>query len=245
MRSILVLLLCLEAAFLSLVTRPPARAQTFQMRLLEGVRIDRAGEAWDVTVELQRSRPGAAPLSRRAWRDGARADRAARAAGGAAAAREPERSAQRAGSARVRELRSPGRRLLDARAALLARGELRGDPGARPAQRRAAREARPAAARRAERCAARPAAGGRADRGARDAKAGAPSRAGSSSAPRCSSRRSSSGPRATRRRRRSSSWGWRASARASSRMRRRPTRTTCVAFRTGRGRRGCTSASTR
>ena len=50
MRAILVQLLCLEAALFSLVVPSTARAQTFQLRLLEDVRIDRAGEAWDVTV---------------------------------------------------------------------------------------------------------------------------------------------------------------------------------------------------
>ena len=50
MRSILALLLCLETAFVSLVAPSIGRAQTFQMRLLEDVRIDRAGEAWDVTI---------------------------------------------------------------------------------------------------------------------------------------------------------------------------------------------------
>ena len=52
-------------------------------------------------------------------------------------------------------------------------------------------------ARRAERCGARAPAGGRAHRGARDRRRGARSRAASSSAPRCSSRRSSRSPRAT------------------------------------------------
>ncbi len=50
MRSIFALLLCLETVFVSLVAPSVGRAQTFQMRLLEDVRIDRAGEAWDVTI---------------------------------------------------------------------------------------------------------------------------------------------------------------------------------------------------
>jgi hypothetical protein len=50
MRSILVLLLTLEAALLSSLAPASSRAQAFPMRLIEGVRIDRAGEAWDVTV---------------------------------------------------------------------------------------------------------------------------------------------------------------------------------------------------
>jgi len=52
MRSTLVLLLSLEAALLSSFAPATSRAEAFEMRLLEGVRIDRAGDAWDVTVNF-------------------------------------------------------------------------------------------------------------------------------------------------------------------------------------------------
>ncbi|HEY8154308.1 MAG TPA: hypothetical protein VII72_09295 [Myxococcota bacterium] len=52
MRSISVLLLFLEAALLTSLAPAGSWAQAFQMRLIEGVRIDRAGEAWDVTVQF-------------------------------------------------------------------------------------------------------------------------------------------------------------------------------------------------
>ena len=52
MRSILVLLISVEAALFILAAPSTGRAQTFPMRLLEAVRIDRAGEAWDVTIDF-------------------------------------------------------------------------------------------------------------------------------------------------------------------------------------------------
>jgi hypothetical protein len=50
MRSIPIWLLTVALALLALIAPAPARAQAVRARLLEGVRIDPAGDAWDVTV---------------------------------------------------------------------------------------------------------------------------------------------------------------------------------------------------
>jgi hypothetical protein len=52
MRSILVVLLSVPAVLVSGFSPQVARAQGFPIRLLEDVRIDRAGEAWDVTIQF-------------------------------------------------------------------------------------------------------------------------------------------------------------------------------------------------
>lgn len=52
MRSIFALLLTLAAGLFALLLPSAVRAQTFPIRVLEGVRINRAREAWDVTIDF-------------------------------------------------------------------------------------------------------------------------------------------------------------------------------------------------